>query len=252
MWIVLSQKHDICAQWLAAGLRARSASLVEWVHDEDLRDAASWRCEIGEAGNGVVIELADGRRLDSSSTGAVVNRLLVVPPRSAARAPPSDREYVEQEFLAFYVGWLNSFSGVVLNRACPQGLSGAMRTATDWAFRAARAGLEIDLRRERLSDSPETHLGAAQRDPERCYVELFVADTYVVTERPYPRAPSSVCEGCVALARDSGTPLMGVEFGIDAQGRWLFSTANPLSDLRPGGKVLLDALATVLSEGPGS
>lgn len=248
MWLVLGHEHDACAQWLAAGLGARATCAVEWVYDRHLAQARCWSYEIAERESTLVIELADGRTIDSERTNAVVNRLVTVPRDAPLLPDAEDQDYIEQELLAFYLGWLNTFAGPILNPACPQGLGGAIRTHTDWIHRAVEAGLAVDAHFESTA-TPASPFSSLQAPDGRRRIELHVIDEYVVAAAPYPRAPRAICERAVALARRAGTPMLTLTFAIEGADKWVFQGANPLADVRPGGEVLVDALSQVLSEG---
>ncbi len=54
--------------------------------------------------------------------------------------------------------------------------------------------------------------------------------------------PTDIARGLTALEKESGLPMLGVDFRVDADGRWLFLEANPMPafhgyDRRCGGRI---------------
>ena len=242
MWLVLCPRTDSSALWAYQGLAARGLAPLELVSAEALACALHWEHRVGPGGATVAITLADGRTIRAEMVRGVLNRLVTVPPEHLLLAAPSDREYAAQELNAFYMSWLHALPAPVLNRPTAQGLSGAWRHMSEWAWLAARAGLPAapyrQSSRDPLPEGGTTGLLAPDA-PVRTVV--------VVGGRTCGAAPAGVLEGCRRLAALAGTPLLGVELGQGAAGPWTFAGATPLPDLRAGGEALLDALYATMT-----
>jgi hypothetical protein len=174
----------------------------------------------------------------------VLNRLVTVPYEPLRHLEPEDRDYASQELTAFFLSWLHALPCPVLNRATPQGLSGAWRHRSEWVWLAAQAGLPTPRYRQSSSSGGQVR-DAGITSPASTVATVLVVGRQVVGES----APSSILSGCQRLARLTGTHLLGIEFTADAGGAWTFSGATPQPDLRLGGSALLDALSSAFQGG---
>lgn len=236
MWLVLSASSDAAAAWAAAGLRARGLHPLHHLTAEGLAFGVTWEHRID--GDGVQVRLSQlsGLTVNGSEVRGVLNRLLTAPLYAALLAQPADREYAQQELAAFFMSWLEALPGPVLNPPTAQGLSGAWRHPSEWMHLAAAAG---------LSTAPYTlssRLGAFTPSPFPTH-SVIVVDGEVVG----PSLSPTLREGCQRLAALAQTPLLGIDFGFDAAGRWVFVGATPQPELRRGGEAFLDALALTLT-----
>jgi hypothetical protein len=244
MWLAFCDSIDQAALWAVEGLRARGLAPLAWVSPEELARSRSWEHRVNRTGADIAITLADGSRVEGQAVRGVLNRLVTVPYEPLRRIEPEDREYASQELTAFFLSWLHALPGPVLNRATPQGLSGAWRHRSEWVWLAAQAGLPTP--RHRQSSSP----GGELRDAEGTVPAGAVATVLVTGRHVFAENVSlSILSGCRRLARLTGTPLLGIDFTADAGGAWTFSGATPHPDLRLGGNALLDTLASALQGG---
>lgn len=232
MRLLLHDPADPSAAWVLEGLRARGVSL-EPVNSGDLLRARRWRHAVGTDGASVEIVLADGRTISSHEVRGAINRLTAVPPLPGAVAG-ADREYAAQELHAFWLSWLAALPGPLLNRPTPFSLCGLWLDETQWALRAARAGLPC---------GPVALGDAAQAPPPAPSSWLVVACGAVLGAREAAPLASS----CAALARDVGADLLGVGLARGPDGELRFATATTLPDLRTAGTPLLDVLARRLA-----
>ncbi|MCP4428564.1 MAG: hypothetical protein GY803_29110 [Chloroflexi bacterium] len=243
MWLILSTSNDVSAQWAYGGLRTRGLTPLEWVTDDQLAYASCWEHRLDENGVRVTIELADGRSIRSQQVRGVLNRLLTVPAEQFVLAASDERSYAAQEMTAFYASWLYALPGPVLNPPTPNGLSGRWRHVSEWLWLAAQVGL------------PTPHFRQAAHQPrnqDRMQGRLVAPGTptrtaVVVGKRVVGQTISpAIKQSCRQLATLAQTPLLGIDFAADGQGRWLFAGATPFPDLTRGGEAILDALAATL------
>jgi hypothetical protein len=244
MWLALCDSTDRAALWAVEGLRARGLTPLTWVSPEGLTRSRCWEHRVDSTGADIAITLADGSRFESKAVRGVLNRLVTLPYEPLRHIEPEDREYACQELTAFFLSWLHALPCPVLNRATPQGLSGAWQHRSEWVWLAAQAGLPTPRYRQSSSS------GGAVRDvevtsPASTVTTVLVVGRHVAGES----APSSILSGCRRLARLAGTSLLGIDFRVDASGAWTFAGATPHPDLRRGGNALLDALASALQGG---
>lgn len=243
MWLVLCASNDISALWAYRGLAARGLTPLELVSAEMLAYSVHWEHRLGADGVSIDITLADGRRIRSENTRGVLNRLLSVSSEHLLLANPADRDYATQELTAFFMSWLYALPQPVLNRPTPRGLSGQWRHVSEWIWLASKAGLPTPDYRQTSRDRVDG-MGI-----ERGLVPIGTpVSTVIVVEGNIVGSPlpAEIQEGCRRLAELSGTELLGVEFAAGSTGLWTFAGATPLPDLRLGGQVLLDIMASVL------
>jgi hypothetical protein len=247
MWLILSAATDPSALWAYQGLQSRGLEPLEWVTAESLAAGVRWEHRLGAAGVSVDITLADGRRIRDTELRGVLNRLAVVPQETLLLIHPSDRDYVYQEWNAFFLSWLNALPPPVVNRPMPWGLSGRWRHVSEWIYLAAQAGLPVPHYQLSSRDFSDPFGVASRLVPARTPVQLVLVVGQAATGDP---APPAVQAGCLRLAELAQTTLLGVEFVTGPDDTWQFVGATPHPDLRPGGEALLDALAHLLRGEP--
>jgi hypothetical protein len=242
MWLVLSESGDTDAVWARHGLRARGLAPVELVTVEELVAALRWDHRLDAAGCSSRVELADGRTIEGDLVQGALNRLVGVRPELLGRAVEADRDYAVQELYAFFLSWLAALPGRILNRPSPQGLAGAWLERSEWLALAVRAGLEPEpYRRSSVAGRPTQADRRRLGSPRRTV--LVVGDRALGP----PGAPVAVVHGCGRLSRSVGAAILGVEFVVEADGRWIFEGATTLPSLRRGGERALDLLASALT-----
>jgi hypothetical protein len=229
MWLVLCDRTDLAALWAFRGLAARGLEPLELVTADALAYALRWEHRVGAEGASIAVELAGGRRIEGEGVRGVLNRLVGVPDGHLRHATPADREYAAQELSAFFLSWLASLPGPVLNEATAQGLSGRWRHRSEWLALAAEAGLPT---------APFRMNGA---QPEEAMWKAHRSALVVCGEAL--GAPDPLAAGCVQMAALAGTGILGVDFDRE----WRVTGATPLPDLRSGGEPALDLIAAALS-----
>jgi hypothetical protein len=241
VWLVLCHGTDAAAIWAYQELSRRGLQPLELITAETLALGAVFRSRIGTANRAIEIRLSDGRILDSRRVRGTINRLQWVPAEAVQLGTPADQAYALQELYAFYMGWLYSLPRPMLNPPTPQGLSGRWRYPSEWTWLAGQSGLTV----RPLCITPANHdLVAAQslQSPSPGVRRtILVLDGEVVGNPPEP-----VVDGVEHLSAMANTPLLGVDFDVDDDGRWIFAGVSVSPDLRNGGDALLDRLETTL------
>jgi hypothetical protein len=230
--LLLSQRGDAVADWLAAGLRARGRA-VEHVTADRLLGARRIEHRLGAAPPSFSVELADGPVLRSGELRRVWNRLTTVPDWPPGADTSQDGDYARQELFALWLSWLESVSCPVRNRPGPQGLSGVWLARLQWAVLARRAGLPV----------AEVELAPGAEDGDALAGALPGPLVLVAAGAVFGApAAESLVGGCRALASAVGAELLELRFVADHDG-WRFHSASTLPDLRRGGDALIDRLA---------
>jgi hypothetical protein len=240
MWIVLCRRHDHSGLWAFERLRRRARlQPLELVLIEDLSSPqVRWEQRIDGGGAAVRIDLPDGRRLDSSATRGVLNRMLGALGGAAALAHPDDREYAVSELAAFAASWLHCLAPLVINPPKPNGLAGPFLHPLQWRALAHEAGLDV-APFHADSDAPP----AMQIDPVG--TALLAVDGELLADG----APAEVQAGVHALAALSGLPLLAVRFAgaPERTGEWRFLDASSFPDLSAGGEAGVEAIEAALA-----
>ncbi len=244
MWIVLGSFNDVGALWAYEGLKARGLEPLEFVSSESLAYSLFWEHRVGRSGSTyTAFRLADGRCFTSKEIRGVLNRLVHLPTDHFAVAQPGERAYAGQELTAFVLSWLTSLGPNVLNLPSPQGLFGRWRRPLEWLQLASRAGLSTrdypDIASEISGEEPDRFLRGSRSNR----MALVLDDTVYG-----PDLPARVRSGAIRLGRLSETRLLGVSFHPGSEKDWVFESATPLPDLRPGGNIFLDGLMEALTQ----
>lgn len=240
MWLVLCDEADASARWVWDGLRHRSVA-VELVSTRLLSAALRWNHRVGLEGASFVVDLPDGRCVESRAVHATLNRVVSLSPPLEYAASP-DGEYALQELLALYLSLLRCLSPPVLNPPTPQGLAGRLRYAPEWTALASLAGFtttpfRVASTEERADAGTTDQSGPAAVSGQT----LLVAAGRLFGN---PVAPG-VATAARRLASLAGVGLLGLQVATTAEGTAAFVSADLYPDLRPAGDALLDHLATL-------
>jgi hypothetical protein len=225
--------------WAYDGLSRLGVAPLELVLVEDLFHATRWEHRLDADGTHLNFTMADGRRIDASRVRGAINRVLAPAPMSSQGT--ADADYIQAELYAFYLSWLKGLGGLVVNRATATGLCGPWLHASQWTLCAGRSGLQTRRYRQ----------GAALHSPSSAARTTDGGLRRVVTfqgELFGSEVPASVAQGCARLADAADIAMLGIDFEVDASGRWLFADATPCPDLTVGGLPLLRALAQTMQE----
>lgn len=225
--LLLCDAEDAPALWAWRHLVGRGVAL-DVVTSADLMRAHRWEHRLEGGTARALVELSDGRTIDTAEVRGTLNRLTAPRAELLGRAVESDRDYAVQEVWAMWMSWLHTLPEPVLNRVTPPSLSGPWPSYPQWLVHASEAGLRTAPWAGGETEPPRPHTAPM----------LFVAAGAVVG----PRAPASVVRGCRALSAAVGCALLGVWFGPG----WTFAGATAQPDLRRGGRALVDVLANAL------
>jgi hypothetical protein len=238
MWVVLCDSVDLDGLWAFEGLRRRGVAPLELVTGEALAYAPRWVHRLGKTGNVVDLSLADGRAFASGDIVGGLNRLRQVPAAHLKAFEVSDFRYSAEELHAFFLGWLQTLDGQLLNPPLPPYLSGAFRHHTEWQVLAAHTGLVTRRYRQAAKDGL---VGVQSLDPATPLCMALVVAGRVIA----PPELEDAREPCRQLATLTATPLLGVTFSLGEEG-WAFLDASPVPPLRVLGEAALDAIAEAL------
>jgi hypothetical protein len=238
VWLVLTQTADESALWAYSRLRSRSRGETRILFLEELDlTATTWAHDVGRQGIRTRVHLADGRRVQASGRGAVLNRLSRAPWSLLSGGPPGEAAYATSELHAFAMSWIRSLAPVVVNAPTAQGLSGRWRPALHWRALAVQAGLPVVPLH--LSSTEPTCLD----DAGPSVVVLAVGGELVGASAPPP-----IRSAVRRLTTLADTAILGLRFsGAEpAAGGWRLLDATPQPDLRTAGEsgiAALEALA---------
>ncbi|MEM9920438.1 MAG: hypothetical protein AAF990_20240 [Bacteroidota bacterium] len=245
MWLILCDPNDESAHWAYEQFKRRGYGPVELVLDNQLVDfSTSWEHRLGRNGVQANFRLADGRQFHNQELRGVLNRILFVPQDNLSLMKVEDRPYVQEELNAFFMSWLYSFSGSVLNVCTPYGLSGRHRHISEWVWLAQQAGLPVSTYQQSSQGAVQgtfTHPRLPQ--PQGALVRNLIAIDGVVVD---DAIPSNIQKGCFHLASLCQTRLLGIDFFVDYQQQWSFAGATTYPRFHIAGERLVDQLARAL------
>lgn len=240
MWLVLCDSNDIPAMWAARGLQRRGLKPLEILTPDLLVYNRNLAHRLGDSQNKSVVELMDGRIIDSATIRGTLNRVRALPLTHLQIVKEADRTYAESELYALFTSWLYSFPQVMLNRPTPQGLSGQQLSALEWLNLAIKAGFTT------LPYMQNDTQGMNYPNLSKIAIFKMVVLKQTCFAKEFTPIPAVINVQCAKLVNLTQTALLGVDFYITPQGQWVFVGANTWPDLRLGGEELLDALALEL------
>jgi hypothetical protein len=250
MWLILTTSLDPCGPWLKTALIERGVEPVEWITDCQLAAARRWVHRVGVDGSSVIIELADGRVIDSRAVTGAINRLSMIPREQVLAVRAADRAYAEHELYAFYLSWLACLPGPVLNPPDPQGFCGAWLHPLRMARLAAEAGVPcvpvcLDSETQPGMYGATTAIPLVFQTLPRML--LLAAGARVCgTDSGAAAQAEQLAAPILRFAALARCPILGLEFAIAADAGASLLTTTPLPDLRRGGEPVADALAEAL------
>jgi hypothetical protein len=227
MHVILCHPDDAAALWLHGALIALGLPKVELVAVEQLVYARRIVHRIDSAGDRSVIDLFDGRKLDSATIAGLVNRIRFLPQQHLTRVAASDRSYAADELRAWLLAWLDSLPCPVINRARPQDLGGLWHHPATVAHQAAVAGLPF---------------GEGSQDPEAQRSAIVVFEGKVFG----PILPRAHQETACRLAALLGTSILQIDVEQGGRTGWRSTGASGMADFRIGGRPLAAAVAAHL------
>lgn len=254
MYLLLSHESDPVAAWLQQCLPPLLPAELVWITDAHFSQSRRFELRLGNNINESRIVLPDGRRVDSSSTEGVINRLCSAVGGSIAYLKNEDKEYAWQEMVALTLSWLSAFDCPLLNPPAPSGFSGRTRSLLEWDCLANRSGLPVSNRiwnsrsgcsEKAFQPNIMSALPVSSGTPQ---ASIFVIGSQVVSGSESREQGLVVCEdSCIALSRLAEVPLLEIVFARSASGLWEFFSANSLPDLRQAGYEGLNALRDLLA-----
>lgn len=238
MNLILCHADDRAALWLHRALAAAGVADLQLVAVEQLAFSRRIVHRMDSASDTGEIRLADGRTIRPEAVAGLVNRVRFIPGDHLARAVERDRIYALDELHAFFLAWLDSIPGLVLNRARPEAIGGDHVPALLAAREAAAVGLPV-----------AAHHGSS-REPDALESTGSDARAIVLGHRVFgPILPRALQDGCRRLGVALGLGLMQVNFVRDPDGGLRFSGASGAVDFPSGGQALVGALADTLATG---
>ncbi len=230
MKLILCSYGDTSASWTYATLTSLGCADLEMVTSRDLAHATQWSHRVKSDGSTADIQLKDGRQISLASVDGTINRLNWPSRALISQATPEDQDYAWSESFAFYLSWMHSIPGKVFNRATPQGLCGAWRSAAQWAVLAGQAGFHVE-------PCLGSEMGWEQPLRERLLTRLVLFEG-----KPFGLRDQAIEAACGRLFQRSETSLLGVDLYKSEESEWTFHSATPLPDMGVGGLPLLQEI----------
>jgi hypothetical protein len=244
MYLVVCSETDLAGIWAYENLLAVGLAPLSLVTLESLASTATWEHRIGSDGAHLKIELKDGRRFCSSQIRGVLNRTLFASPNMMAEAVEQDREYANNEIVAFYLSWLHLLPGVI-NRPSPLGLAGSWQHNSQSSLLAGRAGLTTSPYHQSAATPMEA--GFASLAPPGADITHHIVLRRNVYSDPYAAPlPQDVADACIKFAALCKTDLLGIDLSRSDSGPLTFAGVTPHPNLVIGGLPLINALAACL------
>jgi len=149
---------------------------------------------------------------------------------------------------AFFISFLASLPGPILNRPTARGLAGPQRDAFEWTTLAARVQMKTVACHQSTGRSP---LDTVSPFPKGASVTRVAVVVVSYRHLVGYDVPSEISRACRDLAVLSDTALLGISLQTDGSD-WVFDGATIWPDLRAGGRELVDVMAEVLLSGGGA
>lgn len=114
------------------------------VNADTLTASRNWDFRLAKNGAASFLcEMYNGNTLESAGISAIFNRIQYIDMGHWKAAKEKERNYAEQEFYAFFLGWLLSFKGKITNLPSPLNISGTYFQPFVWRMLAAKEGIAV-------------------------------------------------------------------------------------------------------------
>lgn len=224
--LILSGPDNLGAGQVASALRRRGTPVLR-VSGEML-EMSRWEHRVENGLSHSRIHLPDGKVLDASTVGVVLNQLRGPTVARFAASPERDRTYAMVEWESLLLAWLSSWGSRVIG--CPSALDwgvgpGAPSVPLRWQVWARHCGL--GLARSILSPRPASATGPDVRSTPFGRVESWtVVSDYVLRDDRVVGGGTAAALQC--LARLAEVDLLGITLCRSGSGDEVMGV-----DLRP-------------------
>lgn len=238
-WLLLHDLLDTSAPWLMRQWRARQGPAADGLLALDtlaLDRHVQQAWHLGSTGQtwGRWLLSLPGQPatlIDTSQLVGILNRYQ--PCRTPPQGPDADYKLMERH--AILLAWLHALGSKVLNRPSPDHLGGPLPPLLKLRLLASDLGLPIAAARARS--------GQIEDDSTHGRLVTILSGLGALWGPGREQLPPALHAPALRLTEALGYDLVGLQFCLTADGRWLFAGIQPAPDLRPGGSPLAARLA---------
>lgn len=218
MLVIICHPSDDAARYFFAYCERKCPGKAILVNADTLSSAKSWKLQLwNNEPSYSFCETYDGRKIESRDISAVFNRVNYFDIGNWKTAIRVERNYAEQEFYAFFLGWLYSFKDKITNLPTAQNMSGTFRHVLVWRKQALLSGINV-LDYDSSQNAGTVYTGHSDRNP--CQHVYIIGNTVVGY---LPGMPPT--RQLVSFARDQECNFLEIEFE-KVHKRWKFNTAT--------------------------
>jgi len=207
--LILAHTLDVGAQRLASELGAGCTRVLR----PEALGVARWSHRVDSRGYAVTRLSWPNDLLESSSVGAVLNRIQYLPVSQFRNASPKDRDYAGAELHALVTSWLAGFGDAALHNVRRHPWIVPNLPRQHWLERAAEAGLPVVPLS--VVSGPRAHRLTSHYPPPSA-ASTYQGSVIVAGDRTGGSLVTEFGDRCVAVARDLGFPIL--EFSFTSKG----------------------------------
>lgn len=209
--VILAHSSDAGAHLVASGLGA--SSNVRVLQPEAL-STARWSHRVDSRGRAFTRISWSDHSLDSSSIGALLNRLRYLPVPQFEKATPKDRDYAGAELQALVLSWLASLGTAAIHPVRSHPTLVPNLPPQHWAKAAAACGLPLARRTVATGARALSMSGTAQATSQ-CDDSRLAGSVIVAGDRTAGPLAGQFGDRCKDAARCLGLPLLEFVFALD-------------------------------------
>jgi hypothetical protein len=218
MLLIICHPFDDAAKYFYAYCERRSPGMAVLVNADILTSAKTWELQLRNDQPAYFhCELHNGKILDTSNVSAIFNRTQYINIGNWKAAGKTEKNYAEQEFYAFFLGWLYSFKGMISNLPTAQCMSGVFKQVMVWRNLAAQVGmpvLDYDSSDDAAPPSQPLHSNNRRQN-------MYITGDTIIGHLPGMPAANLLME----FARQQECNFLELLFERENK-RWKFDTAN--------------------------
>lgn len=222
MFFLFCSKTDIEATWLYDQVTANHDIDAEILFVEDLYDCRNWHLRVSDDISFAEVILPGGRKINTGNVTLFLNRVNSVHHPFWEKKELIERQYFQQEWNAFLLGWLKAFEAVLVNKLSPTSFSGFSGTSLRWSLMAHKAGFVVKPQSYLSDDKDMTCIFTPNISKRTKSLLVFNKKVYCSMEL------ARFSDECLNLAAHCHCNLLEVYVEKRGNGQYKFITANSL------------------------
>jgi hypothetical protein len=242
LYLFVIHSSDLPAIWLYRNLRKQGFDAIELITIDQLVNNRKLTVSLDDGKASFILDLFDGRRIDSSALYGLINRIQYLPFQIHEMFSTSDKEYVLCELQAIYTFFMSTFRYDVFNNVTTAGFNGRNRQKEEWLILASDSGFYTpNLTRNRYGVRISYDMNSLHS------IRSILVYNGKCFYKP-KTIQDEILQKCCEMQMRSGEKLLGIQLGR-IKDKLYFINADTYPDFQLGGDDFINKLKEDLENG---